>query len=117
MDENLKIKIYNTILIAMEINFDEVWGYKNVKTLKVLHIKFWEYIIRKSVAICLVERKLERHPWKTEMVTLIGYQPPPPGLAPGPLIFSIKNPMPGIAFQCKTPSPGSETKQNPHLRA
>ena len=33
---------------------------------------------------------------------------PPPGLTPGPLIFSAKIPTSGPAFQCKTPAPGVE---------
>ena len=34
----------------------------------------------------------------------------PPGLTAGPLIFSVKIPAPGTAFQCKTPAPGSEKR-------
>ena len=47
-------------------------------------------------------------------INLTSYHPPP-GLTAGPLIFSVKIPAPGTAFQCKTPAPGSEkTEQNPH---
>ena len=35
---------------------------------------------------------------------LTGYHPP------GPLIFSVKIPAPGTAFQCKTPAPGSKKR-------
>ena len=38
-------------------------------------------------------------------INFTGYHPP--GLTPGPLIFSVKIPAPGTAFQCKTPAPGS----------
>ena len=37
-------------------------------------------------------------------INLTGYHPP------GPLIFSVKIPVPGTAFQCKTPAPGSENE-------
>ena len=44
--------------------------------------------------------------------------PSPPGLTPGPLIFSIKIPAPRTAFQCKTPAPGSKKRnKNPHPQA
>ena len=34
----------------------------------------------------------------------------PPGLTPGALIFSVKIPTPGTAFQCKNPAPGSKKR-------
>ena len=44
-------------------------------------------------------------------INLTGYHPLP-GLTSGPLIFFIKIPTPGTAFQCKTLAPGkkNETK-------
>ena len=42
-------------------------------------------------------------------ISWTGYHPP--GLTPEPLIFSVKIPTPGAAFQCKTPAPRSK-KQN-----
>ena len=42
-------------------------------------------------------------------INLTGYHPPP-GLTVGPLIFSVKIPTPGTAFQCKTPAPGSKNE-------
>ena len=39
-------------------------------------------------------------------ISLTGYHPP--GLSPGPLIFSVKIPVPGTTFQYKTPAPGSK---------
>ena len=38
-------------------------------------------------------------------INLTGYHPPP-GLTARPLIFSVKIPTSGTAFQCKTPTPG-----------
>ena len=49
-------------------------------------------------------------------INLTSYHPP--RLTAGPLIFSVKIPTPGTAFQCKTPAPRSEEmKQNPHPQA
>ena len=52
--------------------------------------------------------------------TLCRYQfdqlPSPPGMTPGPLIFSAKIPAPRTAFQCKTPAPGSK-KRSKNCRA
>ena len=49
-------------------------------------------------------------------INLTGY--PPPGLIPGPLIFSAEIPAPGTAFQCKTLAPGSKKRnKNLHPRA
>ena len=39
-----------------------------------------------------------------------------PVTTPGPLIFSVKIPTPGTAFQCKTPALDEKGKQNPHPR-
>ena len=36
--------------------------------------------------------------------------PSPPGLTPGPLIFSVKIPAPETVFQCNTPAPGSRKR-------
>ena len=44
-------------------------------------------------------------------INLTGYHPPP-GLTPGPLIFSVKIPALGTAFQCKTPVCISGKKRN-----
>ena len=45
-------------------------------------------------------------------INLTSYHPP---LIPGPLISSVKIPVPGTAFQCKTPAPGSKKRnKNPH---
>ena len=45
-------------------------------------------------------------------INLTGYHPP--GLTPGPLIFSVKIPAPGTAFQYKTLAPGSKKRnKNP----
>ena len=41
-------------------------------------------------------------------INLTGYHPP--GLTPWPLIFSVKIPSPGTAFQCKTRAPGSKKR-------
>ena len=41
---------------------------------------------------------------------LCRYQYHPPGLTPGPLIFSVKIPAPRTAFQCRTSAPGSKKK-------
>ena len=41
-------------------------------------------------------------------INLTGYHPP--RADPGPLIFSVKIPTPGTAFQCKTPAPGSKKR-------
>ena len=43
-------------------------------------------------------------------INLTGYHPPLPRLTAGPLIFSVKIPTPGAAFQCKTPAPGSKNE-------
>ena len=60
-----------------------------------------------------IERRQHCQPWRDGKngrfnnagINLTGYHPP--GLTPGPLIFSVKIPAPGTAFQCKTPAPGS----------
>ena len=41
-------------------------------------------------------------------INLTSYHPP--GLIPGPLIFSVKIAAPGTAFQYKTPAPGRKNK-------
>ena len=41
-------------------------------------------------------------------INLTSYHPP--GLTPRLLIFSVKIPAPGTAFQCKTPAPGSKKR-------
>ena len=42
-------------------------------------------------------------------INFTGYHPPhPPGLTPGPLIFSVKISTSGTTFQCKTPAPRSK---------
>ena len=47
-------------------------------------------------------------PWTYAGINLTGYHPP--GLTPRPLIFSVKIPVPGTAFQCKPPAPGSKNE-------
>ena len=48
-------------------------------------------------------------------INLTGYHPP--RLTAGPLIFSVKIPTPGTAFQRKTSAPGSKKRnKNPHPR-
>ena len=46
-------------------------------------------------------------------INFTGYHPP--GLTPGPLIFSVKIPAPGTAFSAKLRPPGrkNETKSPP----
>ena len=46
--------------------------------------------------------------WFYAGINLTGYHPP------GPLIFSVKIPAPGTAFQCKTPAPGSKKRNKIH---
>ena len=93
-------------------------GISPVENSRMLLVDFVQFSGKFRTMSSVTEVHLPSGHWSLYCNYQFDWLPSLPGLTPGPLIFSVKIPAPGTAFQCKTPAPGSKkTKQNPHPRA